>query len=279
MKPIRANQWDEEAKGNQVMRSQEKIVQVTDLYTAGLSTRQIAERTGISKSVVGSIIKRASIGRDRSLSQTLGCRRSTRIPYEWSFFPLSPEKAWLLGLIYGDGSLRNDGLRITITSGDRDVINNINALFENTLGIRIRPTYCDINIDSKRLWQELSTQFALTPNKSRILSYPILAESLKSHFVRGLLDSDGWWQTDTRSPKPKLVFGYVSLSRAFVESLRTELITSVGISPKRTVLEGRGFVLKYSNLDAIKIGHWLYAKSTPRDRCERKYAFWSQFID
>jgi hypothetical protein len=262
-----------------VIRSQEKIDQVTGLYTAGLSTRQIAERIGISKSVVGSIIKRAGISRDRSISQTLGCRRSTRTPFEWSFFPLSPEKAWLLGLIYGDGSLRNDGFRITITSGDRDVIDNINALFENTLGIRVRSTYRDICIDSKRLWQELYTQFALTPNKSRILSYPVLEESLKPHFARGLLDSDGWWQTDTRSSKPRLVFGYVSLSRAFVESLRADLIAHVGVSPKRTVLEGRGFVLKYSNLDAIKIGYWLYANSTPRDRCERKYVYWSQFIE
>ena len=154
------------------MRSQEKIDQVTELYSTGLSTRQIAEKTGTSKSVVGSIIKRAAIGRDRSISQTLGCRRSTRTPFEWSFFPLSPVKAWLLGLIYGDGSLRNDGFRITITSGDRDVIDNINALFEHTLGIRVRTTYWDIFIDSKRLWQELNTQFALTPNKSRILSYP-----------------------------------------------------------------------------------------------------------
>ena len=262
-----------------MIRSREKIDQVTELYTTGLSTRQIAEKMGISKSVVGSIIKRAGIGRDRSISQTLGCRRSTCIPFEWSFFPLSPEKAWLLGLIYGDGSLRNDGLRIAITSGDRDVIDNINALFENSLRIRIRPTYWDIFIDSKRLWQELYTQFALTPNKSRILSYPELEASLQPHFVRGLLDSDGWWQTDTRSSRPKLIFGYISLSRAFVESLRADLITHVGVSPKRTVREGRGFVLKYSNFDAIKIGYWLYANSTPSDRCERKYVYWAQFIE
>jgi hypothetical protein len=171
-----------------VIRSQEKIDKITGLYTSGLSTRQIAERTGISKSVVGSIIKRAGIGRDRSLSQTLGCRRSIRIPFEWSFFPLSAEKAWLLGLIYGDGSLRNDELRITITSGDRDVIDNINALFENALWVRAQTsTYWDIYINSKRLWQELSTQFALTANKSRILSYPVLESSLKG--VRGVFTS------------------------------------------------------------------------------------------
>jgi hypothetical protein len=249
------------------------------LYTMGLSTRQIAQKTGISKSAVGSIIKRAGIGRDRSISQTLGCRRNTHVSFEWSFFPLSPEKAWLLGLIYGDGSLRNDGFRITVTSGDCDIIENINALFGNSLFIYTYPTYEVICLDSKRLWQELSLQFALTPNKSRNLSYPVLEESLKPHFIRGLLDSDGCWKLDTRSPMSRLVFEYASLSKTFVESLRADLIRYVGVSSKRTVYEGRACTLTYSNLDAIKIGYWLYANSSPRDRCGRKYAFWARFVE
>jgi hypothetical protein len=262
-----------------VIRSQQKIDQVTELYTAGLSTRQIAERIGISKSVVGSIIKRAGIGRDRSISQILGCRRDTRVPPDWSFLPLTAEKAWLLGLIYGDGSLNKDGYAVTVTSGDRDVIDNINTLFGNTLGIHTptTPTYWNIRINSRRLWQELCVCFGLTPNKSKTMFYPSLEEAMKPHFIRGLLDSDGCWQTDARSPKPKLLFGYVSFSRAFVESLRVDLITHVGVAPKRTVREERGFVLRYSNHEAIEIGHWLYANSTPRDRCERKYAYWFRF--
>ncbi len=260
-------------------RSQEKVDQIIELYTEGLSTRQITENTGISKSVVGDIIKRAGIGRDRSISQILGCRRRAHIPLEWSFFPFSPGKAWLLGLIYGDGSLRNDGFRITVTSGDRDVIENINALFGDSLFIYTYPTYQVICLDSKRLWQELSLQFALTPNKSRSLSYPVLEESLKPHFIRGLLDSDGCWKSDTRSPMPRLVFEYASLSKTFVESLRADLITYVGVSSKRTVYVGRACTLTYSNLDAIKIGYWLYANSSPRDRCERKYAYWARFVE
>ena len=261
------------------MRSQEKIDQVTELYLAGLSVRQITESTGISKSVVGSIVKRAGIGRDRSASQISGCRRSSRISSTWSFFPLTPEKAWLIGLIYGDGSLRKDGLKITITSGDRDVIHNINALFGNALDIQAYSTYWVICINSKRLWQELYSRFALTSNKSRILLYPSLEPTMKPHFIRGLLDSDGCWKADTRSPKKKLVFEYVSLSGTFVEFLRADLITYVGVSSKRSVYEGRAFTLTFSNLDAIKIGYWLYAHTTARNRCERKYAYWSRFVE
>lgn len=262
-----------------MIRSQEKIDQVTELYTAGLSTRQIAESIGISKSVVGSIIKRAGIGRDRSISQILGCRRSTRVPPDWSFLPLTPEKAWLLGLIYGDGSLNKEGYAITVTSGDRDVIDNINALFENALWVRAQTsTYWDICINSKRLWQELYIHFGLTPNKSRTLLYPLLEDVMKPHFVRGLLDSDGCWYLDTRSPQKKLRFRYVSLSPSFVTALRSDLIQHVGVSLQRKVFEGREYSLVYTNKDAIAIGKWLYADSTAEMRCARKFAIWSQFV-
>src|SRR5947209_1504528 len=108
---------------------------IIDLYLQGLSIRQIAEITGISKSTVGALAKESGISRDRSTSQIRGCKRITQVPFEWSFFPLTAQKAWLLGLIYGDGSLSSDGRRITITSGDRDVIDNVNRLFGGTLGI------------------------------------------------------------------------------------------------------------------------------------------------
>ena len=166
------------------MHSKDIIEKVNSLYLQGLSTRQIADVTGISKSVVGGIVKKSGRGRDKATSQILGCKRSTRIPFTWSFFPLTPEKAWLLGLIYGDGSLCNDGRKITITSGDCDVIDNINHLFGDNLSISSpKSTYRAITLHSGRLWKELNTSFALVPNKLRILCYPELPDEMKSHFV------------------------------------------------------------------------------------------------
>lgn len=260
------------------MHSKDIIEEVNGLYLQGLSTRQIADATGFSKSVVGRIVKESEIGRDTSTSQILGCKRTTRIPFTCSFFPLTPEKAWLLGLIYGDGSLCNDGLKISITSGERDVIDNINHLFGDNLSVSSpKSTYQVITLHSGRLWQELNVNFALVSNKSRILCYPDLPDEMKSHFARGLLDSDGCWKIDTRNPRPKLLFSYVSLTREFVESLHADFIEYVGVSPKRSVYKGFGFALVYSNRDAIKIGHWVYADSNSRNRCERKFAHWSQF--
>jgi hypothetical protein len=260
------------------MPSKDMIEKVNSLYLQGLSTRQIADVAGLSKSAVGGIVKKSGIGRDKTTSQILGCRRNTRVSPDWSFLPSTAEKAWLLGLIYGDGSLCRQGYTITIASGDRDVIDNINALFGNTLECRApTSTYWDIRINSKRLWQELHTQFGLTPDKSKTIIYPSLEEEMKPHFVRGLLDSDGCWYLDTRNPQKKLKFGYVSLSLSFVTSLRLDLIKCVGVSSKRKVQEGSGYRITYSNQDAIAIGRWVYADSTSETRCGRKFAIWSQF--
>jgi hypothetical protein len=184
----------------------------------------------------------------------------------------------LLGLIYGDGSLCNDGRKITITSGDCDVIDNINHLFGDNLSISSpKSTYRAITLHSGRLWKELNTSFALVPNKLRILCYPELPDEMKSHFVRGLLDSDGCWYLDTRNPQKKLKFSYVSLSLPFITSLRLDLINHVGVSSQRNVRKGRGFIIDYSNKDAIAIGRWLYADSSSETRCERKFDIWSPF--
>jgi hypothetical protein len=261
------------------MSSKDMVERVTGLYLQGLSTRQIADALSISKSAVGTIIKKSGIGRDRSISQIFGCKRTTRIPSTWSFFPLTSEKAWLLGLIYGDGCLSNDRYRITITSGDYDVIDNINHLFGDNLNISSpTSTYQIATLHSGRLWKELNGNFGLMPNKSRQLRYPELPDEMKPHFVRGLLDSDGCWYLDTRNPQKKLKFSYVSLSLSFITSLRLDLINRVGVSAQRHVRKGNGYILDYSNKDAIAIGRWLYTASTLATRCERKFAIWSQFV-
>jgi hypothetical protein len=252
---------------------------VTELYLEGLSMRQIAERTGISKSVIARRIKQTGVSRDRSSSQILGCKRAPQVPFDWSYFPLTAGKAWLIGLIYGDGSLHNAGRTITLTAGDRDVIENVNHLFGGTLGVSMpTPTYWTLHIHSARLWKELNVAFALVPNKSRVLRYPELSDEMKPHFIRGLLDSDGCWYSDRRSKQPRLGFRYVSLSLEFLHTLRKDLIRLVGVSSKRNVYQGSMYSLAYTNNDAVRIGHWIYTGSTPRDRCERKFVYWSQFI-
>jgi hypothetical protein len=255
---------------------------LTDLYRQGYSTRQITDMTGVPKTTVGARIRAAGLGRSRSASQIAGCRRKTAVPFNWSFLPLTPEKAWLLGLIYGDGSLRKAGHGFVVTSGDRDVIDNINSLFDGRLRATPYEGCWTIQANSARLFNELRGTFGLAPNKAAALSFPAIEAALLPHFVRGLLDSDGCWVYDTRGPQRLLKFGYTCKSLPFVDSLRAVLVSNVGVSecrqPTRTGANGSCWSLVYSNGDAIRIGQWLYRETAPHTRCERKYRQWHIYV-
>lgn len=254
---------------------------VRALYLDGNSTRQIAKKIGVSKTKVGVIVKELGISRTRSQSQLIGCAKDTRVGTDWSFLPLNAKKSWLLGLIYGDGSLRKDGYRINITSGDPDIISNVNRMFGNRLHVRNLETYQVTYIDSKRLWRQLNQNFGLVPNKSsRGLVYPESVDPVFTpHFIRGLLDSDGCWMLDTRGASHLLLFQYVSKDKSFVEEVRRRLVVFVGVSENRSVLPAgnKGFGITFSNKDAIAIGHWLYGKSDASMRCKRKYQIWREY--
>jgi intein-encoded DNA endonuclease-like protein len=258
----------------------EDVNKVVACYQQGHATRQVATMVGLSPTIVAKIVKDAGISRERIAAWDLSRKRS--VPDDWSFSPLTPEKAWMLGLIYGDGSLDRRGYLIPLTSGDRDVIDHVNQIMGGKIGIDSHPTYWNLQICSKRLWQELHTLYSLTPNKSSTIQHPDIADAMKPHFVRGLIDSDGCWYSDTRSSQPRLKFQFLSLSEMFVKQLRQDFITFVGVSEKnhiqvRTVGEGKGYCLQYGNKDAKDIGKWVYAPSTSETRCARTYAYWDRF--
>lgn len=205
------------------VRSSEDSAKITALYLEGHATRKVAAMLNMSPTIVAAIVKDAGISRGRIAAWDLSRKRS--VPSNWSFSPVTPEKAWMLGLIYGDGSLDKRGYLITLTSGDRDVVDHVNQIMGGKIGIDSRQTYWNLQICSKRLWQELDTLYSLTANKSSTIQYPDIADAMKPHFVRGLIDSDGCWYSDTRSSQPRLKFQFLSLSEAFIKQLRQDFIT------------------------------------------------------
>jgi hypothetical protein len=255
-----------------MMTDEEKLV--ADLYSQGHSTRGIASQTDMGKSKAARIVKDLGISRDRSESQTGGCLKETRVPSNWSFFPLTPARAWLVGLIFGDGSMRKDGHRVSLTSGDPDIIEKVNRMFDGRLYVSNQETYETIHIDSGRLWNELNKAFGLVPNKSHRLLFPAdLPPDNMPHFVRGLIDSDGCWYFDTRSEDSILMFKFVSKTHGFVETFRNLLVSRLSVSKERAVTQTDtgGYEVRFSNQDAKRVANYVYRSSTSKSRCARKY--------
>lgn len=107
----------------------------------------------------------------------------------------SEKKAYLLGWIASDGSIRDRTLHIELHNKDRVVL----RLFRDSISPKSKivkrknrdTSY--LTISSQTMIKDICKALNLTPgNKQNKIRLPLLDENLIRHFVRGFLDGDGW---------------------------------------------------------------------------------------
>ena len=117
--------------------------------------------------------------------------KSLRVNPDFTLLDLNFEKAYLLGLIYGDGHVGKNN-SIEICSSDLDVIESINRIFNYKLSITKKTkTARSIYINSKKLSNELRNNYALKSKKSDNITFPNIDEKFVPHFLSGEIAADG----------------------------------------------------------------------------------------
>lgn len=114
----------------------------------------------------------------------------------------TPEKAYILGLVYADGYLTNGVFGLCLIDKDRYMLEEIKKLMKSSHKIvdrsRIEPTGTIVNssifqLKNKKIEQDLLDK-GVFYRKTKILKFPTeeqVPNSLLSHFVRGFFDGDG----------------------------------------------------------------------------------------
>ena len=117
----------------------------------------------------------------------------------------TPNKAYILGILYADGCNRPSEKKITIELqiDDYDLLSQINEEFHNTRPLRIYGSFnqqnrtkdtCRIVLFSEHL-SSRATELNLVPNKSLTLDFPYwMDKDLIPYMLRGYIDGDGWIQ-------------------------------------------------------------------------------------
>jgi hypothetical protein len=115
------------------------------------------------------------------------------------------------------------------------------------------------------------------------MSYPeAIPEELESHFIRGLLDSDGCWHRHLlRGGQLALRGSFCFSSKGFIDSLRSKLIKLADVSVTVHVSRDKrsdSYRISYATKDSIRLGTWLYWGSMPAIQGDRKFGIWNGFV-
>jgi len=202
----------------------------------------------------------------------------------WGFFEgWSPELAWWLGVLYGDGNVyaKRGTYRVSMV-GNRATAERWLALFapEKTpkrirKGVRAVQAYAD----SKQLVELVEERFGICGPKTHDLRWPLeLPRELEPHFFRGLWDADGHVSLSKRGKGQGNDYPlamYSSACRTFLQTMRVRLMRWTGVSRAAIVEQCKGrsfwYSVKWTGSKAILVLDYLYLEAPEHIRNETKY--------
>lgn len=203
---------------------------------------------------------------------------------EHFFDELTPESAWALGLIIGDGHIHyieGEQNKIELV-GSEDVVEKFRKLLEHP-GKIVRCKDRDgkyLNCwkfqgYSKHIVDLMYERYGMRGNKSHTVKFPEVSQGLLPHLLRGLMDSDGGWKVrggcltaDYTSCSPYLISGMI------------KTLNDLNIHPKlvKTELYREkdnnvfiGYKLLFNAKQARSLADLIYTESNDKIRCIRKH--------
>lgn len=175
----------------------------------------------------------------------------------------SEDKAYFLGFIVADGSVNSITNVIQITQKDPDILYEFKKYIEydgDLIKSKSRDVF-DIKISSSKTKSDL-LKLGIVSNKTMIVKYPIISESLQSHFIRGVFDGDGCISIhhDKRDNSDRGQVNICSGSFDFINEYVNRLVKYCGVK-RNNIRQPKGtyYVIDWGGLsDVEKIYEFLY---------------------
>lgn len=276
--------------------SDEQIKQINDLYlNTNLIESEIAKKCNLPYGTIRRIIKKYNpITRDRKNSDK---QLDNLIKINENYFENidTPDKAWILGFIAGDGCLhtiKDSKYLITIGLSEKDisVLEKIkhflnsehNILYENVSDGQSNKIHKSVKlaIGRKKIFNDL-VKLGISPDKSSILNFPDISENLIVDFIRGIHCSDGNWFIDNDN---QITFGIACPVLNFLETLQNILIKNCDLNKNKLTMNNNCYKLSYmGNEQCRRIYNYLYPDYPQYEnnypRLDRKYNYAKNHFD
>lgn len=177
------------------------VQRIITLYNGGLSCKKISEEFSVAEPTIRKLLIKNNI-KIRSLREAHLIKK-----FDESFFNKidSEAKAYWLGFIYADGSVRVNvhkrGYKsyvTTIAQAEKEPLEKfIKCIAQSDIKIteylvkKTNSIVYSISLNSETLFNDLNNQGCI-PNKSLVLKFPTkIPDELVHHFIRGYFDGDG----------------------------------------------------------------------------------------
>lgn len=182
----------------------EKYDEIIDLYQNGMSLEKIGLKYEASRHAIKTVLNKMGVQtRDDS-------HKGRKYTINENYFDEidTPNKAYILGLLYADGCNHRETnhVNLELQERDKDILDKIKVELETN-----KPLYFNelnkrsdqwqnayrLNICNKHISETLEEK-GVVPRKSLILEFPEwLPDEFLSHFLRGYMDGDGHIQCFT----------------------------------------------------------------------------------
>ena len=246
---------------------------ICENYLKGASCIVLAKRYGVDHHVILNVLEDCGIKRDYTLS-------ARKYSVDEHYFDTidTPEKAYILGLLYADGCNYNRKgkwcINISLQEGDKELLENVRKelKYEKPLeyidysnkrdfGHTCKNQY-GLFVFSKHMCNELHKK-GMVRNKSLILEFPEwLNPDLYSHFIRGYFDGDG---SIMQYGKYKIVKVSIVSTNNFCERIK-EICANIGIDTRIYESGCNNGATKQLNIfrqiDVKKFLDWIYTDAT-----------------
>ena len=266
--------------------SKEEVFKMHELYLSGVSRSDIAEQYDICTDSVYNLFLKYGF----DIQSMSHAKQKYAINEEYFDVIDTPNKAYMVGLLYADGCNMTDKREITLTlqECDRHILEQI----KDEIGYSGPLKFIDYNsknsnhknqykldITNKHMSESLN-KLGVWKNKSLILEWPEwLDEKLYSHFIRGYFDGDGCLYLGNSSNHAEVSFvGTIMFLTGLREVIKTQIGVDIYINSYNKRYQPVTKEAKiHKRLDIKNFLEWIYKDADLM--LYRKYDKYQQFLN
>jgi hypothetical protein len=211
----------------------------------------------------------------------------------------SADFSWMLGLTFGDGNIYKSkhNYRVSL-SGNKNELDLLekwrNLICPEAKIHKVSESGVEVYFGSRPVVEWFEKNWGLCGDKMMCLKWPgdRIPREFLSHFVRGLIDTDGSVLIENREKNglrgnDTLIVTFSSSVPGFTEALKEALdkegLPKVSVSPceKRDKRSGKTYTqyrLSWSGFSAFKVADWMYKGSSEWNRGDNGYLVYQEYL-